>query len=248
MQTAPSLLATACVCAAVRGLNLPSSQYALADLCAVSRADITLAELMVCHIERVIANETASLQTPSGTPPASNPNSPYQSPEASVSHVTKTPSYCSTPEAPVKPKIGPRTPDYPYPECDGTPEESPRSLVSPCVSPGTPEQEFQPTDMESDYITPTAGDYISPQCMPNYCSDDKNHQSISPKSPVKHVTIPSSLFPKEMEAEIQVSVDDPNRSASLGIVPLANNNSQGTNAKHSGKCGNTPTDVQNVEF
>ncbi|XP_026475933.1 G1/S-specific cyclin-D1-like [Ctenocephalides felis] len=85
MQTAPSLLATACVCAAVRGLNLPSSQCALADLCAVSRADITLAELMVCHIERVIANETASLQTPSGTPPASNPNSPYQSPEASVS-------------------------------------------------------------------------------------------------------------------------------------------------------------------
>jgi Cyclin, C-terminal domain. len=62
IQTRPSLLATASISAAVRGLNSPSAATALTSVCALTRVDPAAAEHVVRHIERVVASETASVQ------------------------------------------------------------------------------------------------------------------------------------------------------------------------------------------
>jgi hypothetical protein len=58
----PSVLATASISAAVRGLNSPSAVSALSSVCALTRVDPAVAEHVVRHIERVVASEVASLQ------------------------------------------------------------------------------------------------------------------------------------------------------------------------------------------
>jgi hypothetical protein len=62
IQSRPSLLATASICAAIRGLNSPSAATALTSVCALTRVDPAAAEHVVHHIERVVALETASVQ------------------------------------------------------------------------------------------------------------------------------------------------------------------------------------------
>jgi hypothetical protein len=62
IQSRPSLLATASISAAVRGLNSPSAATVLTSVCAMTRVDPAAAEHVVRHIERVVASETASLQ------------------------------------------------------------------------------------------------------------------------------------------------------------------------------------------
>lgn len=56
----PSLIASACICAAARGLNIPSSDRAMEDICKMTGADLITAECIVNHIERVVAKETES--------------------------------------------------------------------------------------------------------------------------------------------------------------------------------------------
>jgi hypothetical protein len=58
----PSVLATASIGAAVRGLNSPSASSALTSVCALTHVDPAAAEHILCHIESVVASETASLQ------------------------------------------------------------------------------------------------------------------------------------------------------------------------------------------
>lgn len=58
----PSLLASACVCAATRGVNAPSARYALRDVCLLTQCDPIEVEYTVHHIEKVVAAETAALQ------------------------------------------------------------------------------------------------------------------------------------------------------------------------------------------
>jgi len=62
IQSRPSVLATASISAAVRGLNSPSAATALTSVCALTRVDPAAAEHVVRHIERVVASETASAQ------------------------------------------------------------------------------------------------------------------------------------------------------------------------------------------
>ena len=62
IQSRPSVLATASISAAVRGLNSPSAATALTSVCALTRVDPAAAEHVVRHIERVVASETASVQ------------------------------------------------------------------------------------------------------------------------------------------------------------------------------------------
>lgn len=62
IQIPPSLLATACICAATRGINSPSARFALADLCRLVQTDPFDVEFTVRHIEQVVAKETAALQ------------------------------------------------------------------------------------------------------------------------------------------------------------------------------------------
>lgn len=62
MQTIPSVLASACICAATRGINAPSAKFALRDVCRLTQADPLEVEFTVRHIENVVAKETAALQ------------------------------------------------------------------------------------------------------------------------------------------------------------------------------------------
>ncbi|KAJ9601043.1 hypothetical protein L9F63_000778, partial [Diploptera punctata] len=62
IQTPPSLIATASICAAVRGLNSPSASIVMSSVCALTRVDPAAAEAVVHHIERVVES-TASLQS-----------------------------------------------------------------------------------------------------------------------------------------------------------------------------------------
>lgn len=62
IQIPPSLLATACICAATRGINSPSARFALGDLCRLVQTDPFDVEFTVRHIEQVVAKETAALQ------------------------------------------------------------------------------------------------------------------------------------------------------------------------------------------
>jgi hypothetical protein len=58
----PSLLASACICAAARGINSPSAVFALRDVCLLTQADPFEIEFTVRHIEQVVSKETAALQ------------------------------------------------------------------------------------------------------------------------------------------------------------------------------------------
>jgi hypothetical protein len=62
IQSRPSVLATASISAAVRGLNSPSAAFALSSVCALTRVDPAVAEHVVRRIECVVATEVASLQ------------------------------------------------------------------------------------------------------------------------------------------------------------------------------------------
>lgn len=62
IQSRPSVLAAASIGAAVRGLNSPSAASALTSVCALTHVDPAAAEHVLCHIESVVALETASLQ------------------------------------------------------------------------------------------------------------------------------------------------------------------------------------------
>lgn len=62
MSVTPSLLASACICAAARGVNAPSAQFALRDVCLLTQVDPLEVEFTVRHIEAVVAKETAALQ------------------------------------------------------------------------------------------------------------------------------------------------------------------------------------------
>lgn len=62
MQIAPSLLASACICAATRGVNAPSAPFALRDVCRLTQVDPLDVEFTVRHIEAVVAKETAAIQ------------------------------------------------------------------------------------------------------------------------------------------------------------------------------------------
>lgn len=62
MSVTPSLLASACICAAARGVNAPSAQFALRDVCRLTQVDPLEVEFTVRHIEAVVAKETAALQ------------------------------------------------------------------------------------------------------------------------------------------------------------------------------------------
>lgn len=64
IQTAPSLMATASICAAVRGLNLPWACSAVAAACQLTRVTLAAAERVVLHIEELVANEAAALVGP----------------------------------------------------------------------------------------------------------------------------------------------------------------------------------------
>jgi hypothetical protein len=78
IQSRPSLLATASISAAVRGLNSPSAATALTSVCALTRVDPAAAEHVVHHIEHVVALETASLQPlPTATNKVSNSASSF---------------------------------------------------------------------------------------------------------------------------------------------------------------------------
>ena len=63
IQSRPSVLAAASIGAAVRGLNPPSAASALTSVCALTHVDPAAAEHVLCHIESVVASESASLQT-----------------------------------------------------------------------------------------------------------------------------------------------------------------------------------------
>lgn len=69
IQSRPSVLAAASIGAAVRGLNSPSAASALTSVCLLTHVDPAAAEHVLCHIERVVASETASLQV---LPPTTN--------------------------------------------------------------------------------------------------------------------------------------------------------------------------------
>jgi hypothetical protein len=76
IQSRPSVLATASISAAVRGLNSPSAASALTAVCALTRVDPAAAEHVVRHIERVVASEVASLQIlPTASNKVANPAS-----------------------------------------------------------------------------------------------------------------------------------------------------------------------------
>ncbi|XP_063709905.1 G1/S-specific cyclin-D2-like [Culicoides brevitarsis] len=62
IQITPSLLASACICAATRGINSPSAPFAFGDICRLIQIDPFDVEFTVRHIEQVVAKETAALQ------------------------------------------------------------------------------------------------------------------------------------------------------------------------------------------
>ncbi|GAB0097317.1 Cyclin [Sergentomyia squamirostris] len=62
MQTLPSVLAAACICAATRGINSPSARLALGDIVRLTCVDPLEVELAVRHIEVIVAKQTAAMQ------------------------------------------------------------------------------------------------------------------------------------------------------------------------------------------
>ncbi|XP_034244982.1 G1/S-specific cyclin-D2-like [Thrips palmi] len=76
IQTAPSLLATASICAAVRGLNLPWACTAVSRACQLTRVSASAAERVVLHIERLVASEAAALVGGNGGMATDAPPSP----------------------------------------------------------------------------------------------------------------------------------------------------------------------------
>lgn len=62
MQSLPSVLASACVCAATRGINSPSARRALGDVVRLTRADPLEVEFAVRHIEIIVAKQAAAMQ------------------------------------------------------------------------------------------------------------------------------------------------------------------------------------------
>lgn len=61
MQTLPSVLASACICSAVRGLKLPSSDFVIHDICNLTQIESTIIEFTVINIENFIAKENEAL-------------------------------------------------------------------------------------------------------------------------------------------------------------------------------------------
>lgn len=68
IQTPPSLIASACICAAIRGLKSPSAHMAPRDICQLTYCDPISLELVARHIEQIVDKETAAMQTPTKTP------------------------------------------------------------------------------------------------------------------------------------------------------------------------------------
>lgn len=62
MQSLPSVLASACVCAATRGINSPSARRALGDVVRLTRVDPLEVEFAVRHIEIIVAKQAAAMQ------------------------------------------------------------------------------------------------------------------------------------------------------------------------------------------
>lgn len=54
IQTAPSLIASACICSAVRGLKLPFSNAATRDVCHLTHVDPINLELLVRFIDQQV--------------------------------------------------------------------------------------------------------------------------------------------------------------------------------------------------
>ena len=83
IQTAPSLLATASICAAVRGLHLPWACSAVSRVCQLTRVCASAAERVVLHIENLVASEAARAAMVGGAGAASAPASPSAASPAS---------------------------------------------------------------------------------------------------------------------------------------------------------------------
>lgn len=62
MNALPSVLASACICAATRGINSPSARRALGDVVRLTRVDPLEVELAVRHIEIIVAKQAAAMQ------------------------------------------------------------------------------------------------------------------------------------------------------------------------------------------
>lgn len=62
VHTPPSVLASACVCAATRGINSPSARRALGDVVRLTQADPLEVEFAVRHIEIIVAKQAAAMQ------------------------------------------------------------------------------------------------------------------------------------------------------------------------------------------
>lgn len=84
IQITPSLLASACICAATRGINSPSAPFALGDVCRLVQIDPFEVEFTVRHIEQVVAKETAALQ-----------RQIYKGQAFTSSNINKMPSSCA---------------------------------------------------------------------------------------------------------------------------------------------------------
>lgn len=305
MQTAPSILATACICAAVSGLNLRSAERALADLCAISRSDYTLAELMVCHIERVVANETAALQAPAHISSRSSkcPSPPCYYSEVPQPSIPKTNNLQtstnvssaginSTHSTPVAFCADPNIPTYIYSDdfnhrmaedCSSVITRNGSTYseieVDPPISVLPSSSISDHTHMSPVYVTPShhihnimpispiSSDYTSARFTPkspssylleptllDYIPQKLAHSSTHPTNLSAFSSSPIGIHSSSCDSTLVAVPRSPTpkspRLSTFGVVSVSNSRSNDVLqiSKHSGKCGNTPTDVQNVDF
>lgn len=63
IQTPPSLIAAACICASAHGLKARSAETAAHDISALTACNPTTIQLLFRHIEKIVDKEVANLST-----------------------------------------------------------------------------------------------------------------------------------------------------------------------------------------
>lgn len=100
MLTAPSLLATASICAAVRGLRPSWGGVAVADVCSLVGTLADDVERVVRHVEVTLAAEAATAPAPApGKTPSAAATTASAVPSAGAKYL-EAPDDCRQPETP----------------------------------------------------------------------------------------------------------------------------------------------------
>ncbi|CAG9861721.1 unnamed protein product [Phyllotreta striolata] len=81
IQTAPSVIAAACVSSAVRGLKLPTAEAASRDVCRMLNADPATIESLVCLIDGAVSKATPGVAEPMDAQTTKTVQGGYESPQ-----------------------------------------------------------------------------------------------------------------------------------------------------------------------